>query len=136
LSPQKKKSLYGLKQAPRACFTRFATFIVSIGFKGSKLDTSLFILRTPEHTAFLLLYVDDIVLTASPSTLLNSIIATLSREFSMTDLSPLSHLLNIAVTRSSAGLHLSQKHSSLEIIQRAAMSDCNPVNTPIDAQIF
>jgi hypothetical protein len=128
-----KKSLYGLKQAPRAWFTRFATFAASIGFQASRSDTSLFILRTPEHTAYLLLYVDDIVLTASSSTFLKFIIDTLSREFSMTDLGPLSHFLNIAVTRSSAGLQLSQKHYALDIIQRAGMTDCNPVNTPIDA---
>ena len=59
------KSLYGLKQAPRAWFHRFATFIQTIGFLPSKSDSSLFIFRSSEHTAYLLLYVDDIVLTVS-----------------------------------------------------------------------
>ncbi|KAJ9556976.1 hypothetical protein OSB04_011590 [Centaurea solstitialis] len=80
------KSLYGLKQAPRAWYTRFATYILSQGFRTSACDNSLFIYSRGSHTAYLLLYVDDIVLTASSDTFLQEIISTLSREFAMTDL--------------------------------------------------
>jgi hypothetical protein len=65
------KSLYGLKQAPRAWYNRFAPYIISISFVGSRSDTSLFIYRHGADTAFLLLYVDDIVLTASSDVLLH-----------------------------------------------------------------
>jgi hypothetical protein len=37
------KSLYGLKQAPRAWYSRFATYLLSLGFAEAKLDSSLFI---------------------------------------------------------------------------------------------
>jgi hypothetical protein len=36
------KALYGLKQAPRACYSRLSTKLISLGFKSSKVDTSLF----------------------------------------------------------------------------------------------
>ncbi|XP_019091051.1 PREDICTED: uncharacterized protein LOC109128675 [Camelina sativa] len=65
-----QRSLYGVKQAPRAWYTRFATFARTIGFTQSKSDASLFILRRGSDCAYLLLYVDDIVLTASTSHLL------------------------------------------------------------------
>lgn len=104
-----RKSLYRLKQAPRAWFTRFAAFATSIGFVASKCDTSLFIYKSTNHTAYLLLYVDDIILTASSTSFLNYIISLLGGEFSMTDLGPLSHFLGVAVTHSPAGLHLSQR---------------------------
>jgi len=39
------KSHYGLKQAPRAWYSRFATFLVSLGFIEAKSDTSLFVYR-------------------------------------------------------------------------------------------
>ncbi|KAK1601123.1 hypothetical protein QYE76_007884 [Lolium multiflorum] len=39
------KSLYGLKQAPRTWFTRFTSYLFTIGFHASKCDSSLFILR-------------------------------------------------------------------------------------------
>jgi histone deacetylase 1/2 len=36
------KSLYGLKQAPRAWYIQLSDFLLSIGFRASKVDTSLF----------------------------------------------------------------------------------------------
>jgi hypothetical protein len=59
------KSLYGLKQAPRAWYHCFASYLVSLGFVEAKLDTSLFVNCRGANTAYLLLYIDDIVLTAS-----------------------------------------------------------------------
>ena len=35
------KSLYGLKQAPQACYSQFATFLLTLGFTEAKSDTSL-----------------------------------------------------------------------------------------------
>ncbi|KAJ0436512.1 putative RNA-directed DNA polymerase [Helianthus annuus] len=99
-----RKSLYGLKQAPRAWFQRFSNFITSHGFKSSVCDSSLFVFRQGSHTAYLLLYVDDIILTASSGTLLKNIIGLLSREFAMSDLGALHHFLGISVRRDTKGL--------------------------------
>jgi hypothetical protein len=57
------KSLYGLKQAPRAWYSRFATHLLSLGFAEAKSDTSLFVYHKGPDTTYLLLYVDDIVLS-------------------------------------------------------------------------
>jgi hypothetical protein len=59
------KSLYGLKQAPRAWNHSFTSYLVSLGFVEAKWDTSLFVYHCGTNTPYLLLYVDDIVLTAS-----------------------------------------------------------------------
>ncbi|KAK1605995.1 hypothetical protein QYE76_029668 [Lolium multiflorum] len=59
------KSLYGLKQAPRAWYHRFASYIATLGFVASATDTSLFVLHSAADTAYLLLYVDVIIVTAS-----------------------------------------------------------------------
>jgi len=59
------KSLYGLKQASRAWYTRLSDFLLSIGFLASKVDTSLFILSDGTNIFYLLVYVDDILLTGS-----------------------------------------------------------------------
>jgi histone deacetylase 1/2 len=71
------KSLYGLKQASRAWNNTFAAYVLSLGFVESKADTSLFVLRRGAETAYLLLYVDDIILTASSPALLRHIIQDL-----------------------------------------------------------
>ncbi|KAI3524454.1 hypothetical protein L1887_03109 [Cichorium endivia] len=127
-----KRSLYGLKQAPRAWYTRFSNFLLSHGFKSSRCDNSLFVYRHGDYTAYLLLYVDDIILTASDHTILRSITTQLSTEFSMTDLGDLHHFLGISVTRNNSGLFLQQSQFARDIIQRASMSTCKPVSTPVD----
>jgi hypothetical protein len=71
------KSLYGLNQAPQAWYIRFATYLTSLGFIEAKSDTSLFILHHDPDMVYLLLYVDDIILTASSSELLRRTIAAL-----------------------------------------------------------
>ncbi|GJZ55049.1 ribonuclease H-like domain-containing protein [Tanacetum coccineum] len=119
-------SLYGLKQAPRALFQRFVSYITCVGFQHSRCDSSLFIYRQGTNTAYLLLYVDDIVLIASSETLLRQIIASLHQEFSMTDLGSLNYFLGISVTRDSSGLFLSQNKYVVEILERAHMVDSNP----------
>ncbi|GKA35709.1 ribonuclease H-like domain-containing protein [Tanacetum coccineum] len=85
-------------------------------------------------TAYLLLYVDDIVLTASFEGLLQRIIRSLHQEFAMTDLGPLKYFLGISVMRDSSGLFLSQKNYAVEILEKAHMVNCNPSRTPVDTE--
>lgn len=77
------KSLYGLRQAPRAWFNRFAAFVIRIGFTPTRLDSSLFVLQRGNDIVYLLLYVDDIVLTGSSPQLLQELIRHLQVEFAV-----------------------------------------------------
>ena len=85
--------------------------------------------------AYLLLYVDDIILTALSDALLQSIISKLSSEFAMQDLGASSYFLGIAVTRHAGGLFLSQCKYAAEIIKCAGMSSCKPSSTPVDTKL-
>ena len=78
-----QKSLYGLKQAPQAWFESFTTQLLNLGFLSSTADSSLFIYRDGPIIAFLLLYVDDIVLTGNNSSFLTQLIHTLSQVFEL-----------------------------------------------------
>jgi histone deacetylase 1/2 len=71
------RSLYGLRQAPRAWFTPFVAHAVSIGFKQSRTDSSLFVYKKGNAMAYLLLYVDDMILSASTPALLQHFIQCL-----------------------------------------------------------
>ncbi|XP_026430975.1 uncharacterized protein LOC113328098 [Papaver somniferum] len=129
-----RRYLYGLKQAPRAWFQRFAQFITGCGFRGSGCDPSLFVYHSGSDTAYLLLYVDDIVLIASNDALLERFIGLMKCEFAMTDLGALYQFKGITVTLSDSGLFLSQSSYAQDIIARASMANCNPVTTPVDTQ--
>jgi hypothetical protein len=78
-------------------YSRFASFLISLGFTEAKSDTSLFIFNRGTEKVYLLLYVDDIVLTASSQQLLHRVIAALKKEFAIKDLGPLHHFLGIVV---------------------------------------
>ncbi|KAJ9539514.1 hypothetical protein OSB04_032247 [Centaurea solstitialis] len=129
-----RKPLYGLKQAPRAWYHRFAVYLSSLGFLSSKTDTSLFTYHRGSDTIYLILYVDDIILTASSPTLISMVISKLSSEFPMSDLGPLSFFLGIAASRSKSRFFLSQSAFAQEILARADMVSCNPCSTPADTK--
>jgi hypothetical protein len=84
--------------------------------------------------AYLLLYVDDMVLTASTPALLRSIIDRLSAEFKMKDLGPLSFFLGVTVRRTASGFFLSQERYTEDLLERAAMSNCHSAPTPVDTK--
>ena len=76
-----------------------------------------------------MLYVDDIILTASSAFFLRQIISQLGHEFAMTDLGALNYFLRISASPSSTGLFLSQQKYTTHILERANMLNCNPART-------
>jgi len=129
------KSLYGLKQAPRAWYTRLSDFLLSIGFRASKVDTSLFILSNGTNIFYLLVYLDDILLTGSNSAMLHHLIQLLSSEFKLRDLGVVHYFLGIEVQSTGMGLMLRQHKYILDILTRAGMTSCKPVDTPVSPSI-
>ena len=89
-------------------------------FVEAKSDTSLFVFRRGANLIYLLLYVHDIVLTASSTLLLRRIITA---EFSM-DLGNLHRFLGMQVQRWPDGPFLSQRQYMQEILDRAGMDEC------------
>ena len=59
-----KKSLYGLKQSPRQWYKRFDSFMLSHDFKWSNYDSCVYLKTVNGSIIYLLLYVDDILITA------------------------------------------------------------------------
>jgi hypothetical protein len=80
--------------------------LVSLGFVEAKSDTSLFVYRSGADTAYLLLYIDDIIFTASSPELLQRTTTTLQRQFVMKDIGPLHHFLDVSVEQRSDDLFL------------------------------
>ncbi|GJX29430.1 putative RNA-directed DNA polymerase, partial [Tanacetum coccineum] len=125
------KSLYGLKQAHRAWFHQLSMTLLSFGFTGSKTDPLLFIYSSRGTILYMLVYVDDIILTGNNQTAIDQIIKNLSRTFAVKDMGYLSYFLGIEITPKGSDLHLSQKKYILEILEKAGLSQAKPVKTPI-----
>ncbi|XP_019084254.1 PREDICTED: uncharacterized protein LOC109125913 [Camelina sativa] len=126
-----RKAIYGLKQAPRAWYTELRTFLLSIGFVNSLADTSLFVLNYGTKYLYLLVYVDDILVTGSNKQDIHHILALLANRFSVKDAEDLNYFLGLEAHRTSAGLHLSQRKYILDLLHQYNMINAKPVTTPM-----
>jgi hypothetical protein len=94
-----KKSLYGLKQAPRAWYGRIDSFLTSLGFTKSKVDSNLYFKVMNDEPVILLLYVDDLFLTGEEN-LITNCKKKLATEFEMKELGPMHFFLGLEVWHS------------------------------------
>lgn len=126
------KALYGLKQAPRAWFERLAEVLSNLGFHSSRCDQSLFTRTHGAEILYILVYVDDIIITGNSTTQISKTIATLNKEFSLKDLGTLSYFLGIQVhLRPTGELILSQGKYIRDLLKKAGMSTAKGTNTPM-----
>lgn len=125
------KALYGLKQAPRAWYSRLSTKLNELGFVSSKSDTSLFFYDKNGVTMFMLVYVDDIIVSSSSEKATSALLQDLNQEFALKDLGDLHFFLGIEVKKVNDGLVLTQEKYASDVLRRVGMSDCKPVNTPL-----
>ncbi|KAI5312513.1 hypothetical protein L3X38_041686 [Prunus dulcis] len=126
-----RKSLYGLKQAPRAWNAKFTGYLPALGFVSSHSDPSLFVKHDGPNVVILLLYVDDIIITGSSSTLVQSVIDDLGQVFDMKDIGQLTYFLGLEVSYQSNGdLFVNQAKYARDLLKRAGMETCKPSITP------
>ncbi|KAD2805166.1 hypothetical protein E3N88_38543 [Mikania micrantha] len=129
------KALYGLKQAPRAWFQRLSEFLIRQGFTCSRADQTLFIFKQGTCLIYLLVYVDDLIITGSQEAFITSFIHTLHKEFVVKDRGELNYFLGLEVTYTHDGLFLNQSKYTREILERAKMLEAKPVYTPLTTNI-
>lgn len=130
-----RKSLYGLRQASRNWYHKFTGALVSIGFKQSKADHSLFTFRRGESFVGALIYVDDVLLAGNDEKKIQYVKDFLDKKFSIKDLGPLKYFLGIEVARSALGMVLTQRKYALDILKDSGMEGCRPSAMPMEQNI-
>ncbi|GMI81878.1 hypothetical protein HRI_001857100 [Hibiscus trionum] len=127
-----QKSLYGLKQAPRAWFEKFRNHLVtSLKFTSSLADSSLYFRESNGNIVYIMVYVDDIVVTGNSATEVSLVIEDISKAFSLKDLGQLTYFLGMNIQSVSQGLILSQKKHILELLEKTKMNDATVTPTPM-----
>lgn len=124
------KSLYGLKQAPRAWFECFTTHLLTLGFVASSADCSLFVRIHGSSLTYLLLYVDDIIVTGNDPLYTNTLVSQLRLKFDMTDLGALKYFLGLEISHTAAGISVKQTKYARDLLHRFGMTGCKPCATP------
>ena len=88
---QIKKSLYGLKQSGRNWNNTLHTYLASEKFSQSLADQCVYVkVMEANEEIILIVWVDDIVICASNSHILESVKSALAKRFNMKDLGKLS----------------------------------------------
>ncbi|PKU68003.1 Retrovirus-related Pol polyprotein from transposon TNT 1-94 [Dendrobium catenatum] len=129
-----KKALYGLKQSPRVWYATLSNHLIDYGFKISASDPSLFTYKSGSIRLYMLIYVDDILLTGNSTPELHKLLTNLHASFQMKNLGNLSQFLGIHTIKTKSGILLHQQSYAKAIIQRAGMEQAKPVASPISCK--
>lgn len=124
------RSFYGLKQAPRPWFRRLSQQLIEFVFQESINDYLLFTLYTDTFRIFVLIYVDDILVTGSAELEITKLIQQLQSIFQVKDLGSLSYFLGVEADRQPHGLHLCQIRYICDLLNRTHMAGAKPLATP------
>jgi hypothetical protein len=134
------RTLYGLKQSGERFYDKMKTSLESDGFIRSIHDTCVFTKRNPDNdkTTFVLLYVDDIIITGSdPDGIQNTTDFLASQVEKLTDLGELTRFIGIDIVRD----RINGKITLLQQIYIQKIQSTDPIDigrnekTPLDSTI-
>ncbi|RVW86926.1 Retrovirus-related Pol polyprotein from transposon RE1 [Vitis vinifera] len=98
-----RRSLYGLKQSPRAWFNRFSSVVQEFGIFRNTANHSVFYHHNSSgQCIYLVVYVDDIVITGSDQNGIQKLKQHLFTHFQTKDLGKLKYSLGIEIAQSSS----------------------------------
>ena len=80
-------------------------YLLDLGFTNSLSKTSLFTHQFGNHSTYILVYVDDIIVTGSNLLRISDVLRSLANRFLINYPVDLHYFLGIEVTRTSLGLH-------------------------------
>lgn len=115
----------------RQWYQKLHHVILSFDFEINVIDECAYHKFSGSKYIFLVLYVDNLLLTTNDISMLHETKRFLSRNFEMKDLSDASFVLGIQIhrDRSRGTLGLSQMSYMEEVLKRFNMQDCKPGDT-------
>jgi hypothetical protein len=132
-----RKSLYGLKQSPRIWYSTFVEFMTSLGFVRTRKDRCVFVKRYGNMLVYISLYVDDLLIFAPNTLIVNELKQAFMRRFQMTDCGEVSYILGWQITRNRAErtIFIHQNKYISEILRKFNLHSCNSKPTPLEVNI-
>ena len=130
------KGLYGLKQAGREWYATLRDFLITIGFRRTHADHSVFVFERGASIIIIPVYVDDKLLTGNDEKTLDLVQSQIGKRFKASNLGTASWILGIRVRHNLAKgtLFIDQSQYIKTILARFKMMDCTPVSTPLEAK--
>ena len=96
-------------------YQELRNYLLQMGCMNFVADTSVFVYINETHLVYILVYVDDIIITGSSNMLVNGVIRVLATRFSLKEPHDLHYFLGVEATRTSTGLHLMRHKYILDL---------------------
>ncbi|KAK6162474.1 hypothetical protein DH2020_002315 [Rehmannia glutinosa] len=120
------------KHKARLVAKGFHQALCALGFVQTKSDHSLFVSNNASTQIFILVYVDDILITGNCAATIQSIVQQLNASFALKDLGEVDYFLGIQVKKTSdGGLHLSQTKYIKDLLCKAKMQLAKGISSPM-----
>ncbi|KAL5755730.1 hypothetical protein ACOSQ2_020476 [Xanthoceras sorbifolium] len=129
------KVLYGLKQTPRAWFHKLKSSLVEWRFVNSTSNVSLFIKKVGVKVVYVLIYVDDILISGNDPSLNHTTINFLNSKFALKTLGQVHYFLGFKAFRNSDGIYLTQTKYVHDLLAKTNMLNAKPCSTPICSSV-
>ncbi|KAL0307738.1 UNVERIFIED_CONTAM: Retrovirus-related Pol polyprotein from transposon TNT 1-94 [Sesamum angustifolium] len=123
-------SIYGLKQASRQWNAELTLKLKEFGFTQSANDHCLFTKATFVGLMVLLVYVNDILVTAPCLDDIQSVKDYLHSLFTIKDLGDTRYFLNLEIARNSDGIYVAQSEYIQDIIHHTGLRNAKCTSTP------
>ncbi len=125
------KSIYGLKQAAKNWYEALPKLLMENGFQRSRNDYCLFVRQEADGTfSYILLWVDDIIVSGASNEVIDAIKARLKENFKMDDRGTLHWFLGMQILRSEDKITVDQEKYIESVLSQFKMIDCKPMATP------
>ena len=109
--------------------------VQAFGLTRSEVDHSVFYRYSSSLCIYLIVYVDDIVITGNDQVGIQNLKEHLHQHFQTKDLGKLRYFLGIEVAQSRDGILISQRKYALDILEETGMVNCKLVNAPMDPNV-
>lgn len=128
------RAIYGLKQASRVWNLTINDVLLNLGLKRSIMDQCIYSMMKNDQPIIVALYVDDILIITSLKNEEERIVKMLNEHFKMKDLGEATSVLGVKINRNRkfGTISISQERYINDMLERFGLSECKPVNTPID----
>jgi len=95
----------------------------------------LFVKKVGKIVVYLVVYVDDLLMTGNNESYIAPIKKELRKGFEITNLDYVHYYLSIEVTQYPKSIFLSQKKYIGDLLNKFGMTKCNPLTTPMEQNI-
>ncbi|KAG6462003.1 hypothetical protein O3G_MSEX012991 [Manduca sexta] len=131
------RAIYGLKQSSRAWYRKVDDYLVSLGYKRSKLEPCLYTKNNDHKKTIVTLYVDDFFVFTNDISECNNLKKVLASKFKIKDLGQVKNCLGMTVNidKVKGTVTLSQENYINQLLNKFNMADCKVADTPLETKL-